>query len=138
MYVSSRERGLGLIDWHGRLILDLMWDQISPYFDDNVIIALKGKTYVLFDFEGRTLTGLPLDRLLDGKPGVRFLSKSGELMHASILGDFCDGMSRVKTATGGGYVDASGHYVMDCPHKFCGEFHDHRAIFEKNNGFLHW
>ena len=108
MYVSHRERGIGLMDWHGRLILSLMWDRISPYFDDRVIVAAKGKTLVLFDLEGKPLIGQPLETLLDGKNGALVLDKNGETIRVEAIGDFCERIAICVRQGKRGYLRSDG------------------------------
>lgn len=136
MYVSHRERGIGLMDWHGRLILSLMWDRISPYFDDRVIVAAKGKTLVLFDLEGKPLIGQPLETLLDGKNGALVLDKNGETIRVEAIGDFCERIAICVRQGKRGYLRSDGKYIMDAPYALSGAFHNGLAMHEKKNGFL--
>ena len=129
---------LGLMDRKGRVIIEPRWNAVRPYIEQNVVMCEKGHVTVLFDLKGETLTGLPLHVLMsESKRGVTVITKGGQTLVCEEIGDFCDGLARVKCAGEWGYVNTRGHYTGTLTgYSAAGDYHDGRALVLKGKGIF--
>lgn len=138
-YFGTEERRLGLMNFRGKNIISPEWNAVHLYYDDGVILCKKGSVSVLFDLSGNTLTGIPLDRLLSSGAGVTALSSGGSCIMLEQIGDFHEGMSRARSRSADGFVDAHGHFIPN-PHYPAlltgGNFYNGLAIIGKKGGFF--
>lgn len=154
--VVTREGKRGILDRTGKVVIPVEWDGAINFSKEGLGMVRRGEGWSLVDTTGRELTPAILKaRWSDRRWDLGFLPhEDGSVARdgSAILGEratrliafvepeerFSDGLARIDTETGSGFVDTFGEWAIAPTEYFCREFHEGFAAASKDGkwGFI--
>lgn len=130
----------GYIDRTGKTIIQFLYDDATPFYNDLAVVEVNGKMHVI-NKKGENILNDSYDRLqIDKETGNIFyrsnskwglMDKTGKVITDALydqLYEFSEGRALVKSGSSYGFIDSKGKTVISIEYKYAESFSNGLAL----------